>query len=102
MPGLTVRSMSVRIIAAGIYLVAQFLTLTLRLSLVTASDRLKLIVIAVGIIRLEAVSVRLLVIQTKAHGRILPGLAVRAMLIVATLDGIFTKAFAISRVMRVG
>ena len=102
MPGLTVRSMSVRIIAAGIDLVAQFLTLTLRVSLVTASDRLKLIVIAVGIIRLEAVSVRLLVIKTEAHGRILPGLAVRAMLIVATLVGIFTEAFAVARVMPVG
>ena len=94
--------MSVRIIATGIYLVAEFLAFTLRLSLVAASDRLKLSVIAVRIIRLKAVSMRFLVIETEAHGGILPVLTVRAMLIIPTLVGIFTEALAVARVMPVG
>ena len=94
--------MSVRIIAAGIYLVAEFLAFILRLSLVAAYNRLKLSVIAVRIIRLETVSMRLLVIETKAHGWILPGLTVRAMLIKPTLVGLLTEALTVARVMPFG
>ena len=67
-----------------------------------ASDRLKLRVITQGIIWLEAVTVRLLVIQTKAHRGILPALAVGAMLVFLTLMSLLTEALTVAREMPVG
>ena len=67
-----------------------------------ASDRLKLGVITQGIIWLEAVTVRLLVIQTEAHGGILPALAVGAMLVFLTFMSLLTEALAVAREMPAG
>ena len=70
--------------------------------LVTASDRLELSIIAVRIVRLKAVSVRLLVIQTEAHRGVLPVFAVGPMLIMMTLVSLLTKTFTVARVMPIG
>ena len=76
LPVLAVRAVSMRIVATGIYLVAELLASTFGFRLQTASDRLELRVVAKRIVGLETISVRLLVIQAEAHGRILPALTV--------------------------
>ena len=102
LPGLAVGSVRMRIVATGVNLIAQLLAVTLWFGLVAASDRLELGIIAQRIIWLEAVSMRLLVIQTEAHGRILPAFTVGAMLVLLTLVRLFTKAFAVAREMPIG
>ena len=76
LPFFAVGTVSMGIFATRIYFLAQLLAVSLLTNLVTAFDRVQLGVVAFRIVRLEAVSVRLLVVETEAYRRILPRLTV--------------------------